>query len=389
MPLGPAGVATFAHDADGSFVSRYAFATDIIRSRSGKETRAAILVVPRETHECALLVTKAESQVINGSIHRNVPQAQSFNLAMWPEAMPVASYSGSVLTVAATTLADWCVVDHRVIVVDAANVAYERHIASTTSTTITLDSTLPAYLSGVFVMPMNSVMVEATTFGRYSSGMDRVDVKFFSLNFTPFTGAGSTVTTFYGAPVFDRPIVNSNLNSETIMPDSEAVDFGTNKTWQAATRTRAEWMRQIEYTIVDDSSRQWVKKFFVTIKGRQKMFWLPTWEPNLALHTQPVGNTMAIKIPPNINTVNWATTWAERDALQLTQSNGTVSHVRIIGSTDLGGGVMQLTFDASPPASVVMISFLDRCRLDTDELAIEWTPGGSGRVSLQAMVVDQ
>jgi len=376
---------------DENSVVRFVYATDIQRSRSGKERRAALMSVPREYHEFSTVLDSDKARVLRGDMLQGITTGVAFSISVPSEALAVTSYSGAVLTLPTTTLSDW-MANGRAVAVTASNgTQLITTVSSFTATTITLGASPSAGLAGVLIMPLQTVqMDDAQQFGKYAVNAQRVDIKAEALSPPALAGLGATLTMHASMPVVDRAIDASALVAEALIAQTERVDFGIVQATMFP-RAIADWARTISLICNRDSERQWIKEFFSTVKGKQKPFLLPTWTPDLTIHTQPTSTALRIYGPPTVGTTNYAAQWfaslAHRN-IQLVMSTGTILYRTISAAVDNLDGTQTLTMNASVTGTVAMCSLLETCRLDDDELRIAYT-GQRGDVQLQARVVQQ
>jgi hypothetical protein len=376
---------------DENSVVRFVYATDIQRSRSGKERRAALMSVPREYHEFSTVLDNDKARVLRGDLLQGITTGVAFSISVPSEALAVTSYAGAVLTLPTTTLSDWMANGRSVVVTASNGTQLITTVSSFTATTITLGAAPSAGLAGVLIMPLQTVqMDDAQQFGKYAVNAQRVDIKAEALSPPALAGLGATLTMHASMPVVDRAIDASALVAEALIAQTERVDFGIVQATMFP-RAIADWARTISLICNRDSERQWIKDFFSTVKGKQKPFLLPTWTPDLTIHTQPTSTALRIFGPPTVGTTNYAAQWfaslAHRN-IQLVMSTGTILYRTISAAVDNLDGTQTLTMNASVTGTVAMCSLLETCRLDDDELRIVYT-GQRGDVQLQARVVQQ
>lgn len=376
---------------DENSVVRFVYATDILRVRSGKERRIALMSIPREYYEFSTVLDSDKARVLRGDLLQGITTGVAFSVSVPSEALAVTSYAGAVLTVQTTTLSDWMANSRSVVVTASNGTQLITTVSSFTATTITLGASPSAGLAGVLVMPLQAVqMDDAQQFGKYAVNVQRVDIKAEAIAPPALAGLGATLTMHASMPVMDRAIDASALVAEALIAQTERVDFGIVQTTMFP-RAIADWARTISLVCNRDSERQWIKDFFSTVKGKQKPFLLPTWTPDLTIHTQPSSTALRIFGPPTVGTTNYAAQWfaslAHRN-IQLVMSTGTIIYRTISAAVDNLDGTQTLTMNVSVVGTVAMCSLLETCRLDDDEMRIVYT-GGRGDVQLQARVVQQ
>lgn len=373
---------------------RYVYATDVIKTRNGKEWRHALMSKPREFHEFSTVLDDVEARVLRGQMLHGITNGTAFSIAVQSEALAIRSYSGAVLTVATTNLSDWVANGATVVFTAMNGYRLQTTVASFTATTITLSATPTANLVGAVIVPMQALQFDdAQQFGRWAVNMQRLDAKGEAVTPATLTGAGATLTMHDGLPVFDRGVSIEDMVAEALIAMTERIDFGILQT-TSAVRTVSDWARTISYTFNKDAERQWIKKLFATCKGRQKLFLLPTGTPDLTVHTQPTSTALRIHGPPTAGATDYTAQWFQSLAHRrlMIVTNLTVLYRNVVASVDNADGTQTLTLNSAMNFAIdgyiTRISLLEQCRFDEDEMRLTYSTSG-GKTQLQARVVQQ
>lgn len=115
---------------------------------------------------------------------------------------------------------------------------------------------------------------------------------------------------------------------------------------------------------------QWWKQFLHTVKGQQKMFWLPTWREDLVAFGH-AGDT--IDIDADDFTAWWP---AQREHVMIEQEDGTRTYAKILSSVDNGDATRSITINQVLSGwEITRISWLELCRMNSGELEVTFQGG--------------
>lgn len=206
-------------------------------------------------------------------------------------------------------------------------------------------------------------------------------------------GVGSVVNTYRGKPIWDRGIVIRGAVNDSLQSMTEAKDYG-GMPFTAKTASKPDWGRQLVYTGPLDEPHQYAKRFLDTVKGRWKSFWLASWRKDLLPLSAGVGTLTVSSGENGGDLFAW---WPLiRSNLQLLIDDATTTNVRITEALDNGDGTITLTIvdeDDLPVTIadvelVTMVSWLELCRLEKDEVPLVYS-GGNFLLDTMAREVQQ
>lgn len=118
------------------------------------------------------------------------------------------------------------------------------------------------------------------------------------------------------------------------------------------------------------------KSFVNARKGQAVPFWLPTWRSDIQLADDVVSNSATITISL-IGYTKFMFAQAARRRIAFILADGSKVYRKVIAASDPGNGTTEtLTLDAAPgvalPASTTLVSLLTLCRLEADEVKVQW-----------------
>jgi hypothetical protein len=200
-------------------------------------------------------------------------------------------------------------------------------------------------------------------------------------------GVGATVATHAGRPVWDRGVRVDGAVTDSLQAMNEIIDLGGVPT-NLRQADVPDWGRAVDINRPLAEHWQWFKKFMVTVRGRQKAFWLPTYRADLSPISSGVGTL-------TIEGVSDATgaffTWYPymRNAIQIAQADGTITRATITDAVDNGDGTVTLTTGVTLSGSAItMVSWLELCRFERDSFTVLFKGHNFGMATL-ARVVQQ
>lgn len=207
-------------------------------------------------------------------------------------------------------------------------------------------------------------------------------------------GRGAVVNEFAGRPLWDRGIDVEGTAPDSMQSMAQHEDLG-GLPFNAGMASVPDWGRALQMTrpisLGTASEFQWLKRFLDTIKGRWRTFWLATWRADLVPVSTAAGT---LTITAGENAGDFFAWWPTQEYLQIQQTDGTLTYVRVSAAAQVGSAIALTIVDgADAPVTlsataIRMVSWLDRVRLESDEVAIQFT-GWTFKVSTVARVVRQ
>ncbi len=184
-------------------------------------------------------------------------------------------------------------------------------------------------------------------------------------------GNGASLTMHAGKPVWDRKVtVNSGTVGDSIQSMSSIIDMG-GRTSNVGSATQADWGRALFARDQLGPEWQWLKLFVDTAHGRQRSWWLPTWRADL----EPLSfDTHLLTLAgPSVATGDFFGWYPlQRTHLMVLQDDGTISYCSITNAVDNHDGTIDLTLDgdAFSDSDIVMVSWLELCRFESDDFVV-------------------
>ncbi len=180
-------------------------------------------------------------------------------------------------------------------------------------------------------------------------------------------GVGATLVTYDGFVVWDRGVDSTSQVSDSVQLCTDIIDLGGVLS-AVGDKTNPDWGRQLNLTRTDTAERQWLMRFLDAVRGQWKTFWLPTWRADI-VYVSHSGPTMTVS-------TNISVWFDSRDRIMVVQED-VPTYVQIVAVLDNMDGTWDLTLSAELSEDAVdIVSWLERCRLDSDEITITYAGAG-------------
>lgn len=376
------------------------YSTNVLVMWNGLESRVSLTPYPRESVQFSVLLADADLRTMRALLFLQPETPQLLPMRV-EETAALADITGTTIVIDSSQI-DWPDTNTgwSVLVENFAGQSYVANVIGeigfgTTTTTLTVDVSPPAgqtYIAGSHVIPLRSVYLDDNQVSnRYPVAAGVFQISGVVQPVRTTIGTGATVTMFDGLPVFDRRLNADQVSPEANVGGLQVIDGGAGGAYYTRTAyPQSDMQRRHTFVIKSIGERQWLRKFWQTVRGKQVAFLCPTWKPDLVAAATPgLGSTTLL-----INsTPDYVTTWFPSSAhrhLQLNLTDGTTLYVKVTAAVDNGNGTQSLTvsvaFGSLP--GIDSISLLEQVRFDNDELAIAWQ-STNGKAQIPMMVVQR
>lgn len=359
--------------------------TNLRTTADGGEQRSASTTAARVHVAGSFALTDAQERALRATLHSD-PDGAVY-VALPHEATPTTADVTGAAAVVSATYCDWIANGRRVLIVGAGGASFDTTISSFTGGSLTLaagpsSGTYPAGVTMVY--PCAPVLLGPSA----RVDRERVNRSTWQLagrasELVAFTGTGgAAVTTFDGLPVLaPRPYMDRG-GDEEIATGAVWRDAG-GAVSQISTWATGRRMRGAEYLIATPAERQAWKVWLLAVRGRLRPFLAPTWRPDATIHAQPAGGATSLRLVESLADL---APLAAAGRVQVEYADGSVDYRIVSGITDAGAyrsaAITSALPGSIPGGSVRVVSILETCRLDTDDVQIEYRGDWIGRVTL-------
>lgn len=183
--------------------------------------------------------------------------------------------------------------------------------------------------------------------------------------------------------MMDRSVVLSDM-SERITRAVDIFDNGSGVISVDQERAFPDRTESLSMTALTRQEAWRMRQWLHARRGRQKSFWLPSWNQDLIILENVGAGDTSITVRP----IGYPLYYGETDIMVILSNGTTLFNHVTAGSTDLGGNevlIMSGTFGtAFTAASVVMTCFIKHVRFDADQ--VDLSHGYAGYVSTAVAV---
>lgn len=362
--------------ADG-WLERLMWATDVLTARDGTEQRVSLRAKPRRSLEFSILVGSVDAALLD--VLLSAWQSRVYALPIWPDkaVLTAAISAGSTVIPLTTTNLEYEADGLLVIGIDSRNTE-AAEVLSVASNAVTLKQPLlQSWPSGAFVTPARTARLRVTqAVSRVTDAIATARLVFDIAGTTAITKQDST-TIFNSIPVWiTRPNRVRDVESD-YQRLAEVLDFETGITAVDDHAARPFVRRSFDYLFKNRTEVAAFKGWLAARQGRLTAFWHPTWEASIVPVKKILSNQTVMTVASRGYALYFNPMPGRTEAAFL-YKNGTW-YFRTISSFGAGTigdeEVMTINqsfgFDANPE-DWLAIYFLEKTRLDADQIEINW-----------------
>lgn len=362
--------------ADG-WLERLMWATDVLTARDGTEQRVSLRAKPRRSLEFSILVGRDDAALLD--VLLSAWQSRVYALPIWPDKTVLTSAVAAGTTVISLTTtnleyeADGLLVIGR----DSRNTE-AAEVLSVAANAVTLKQPLlQSWPAGAFVTPARTARLRVTqAVSRVTDAIATARLVFDIAGTTAIAKQDST-TTFNSTPVWiTRPnrVRDVDADYERL---AEVLDFETGITAVDDHAARPFVRRSFDYVFKNRSEIAAFRGWLAARVGRLTAYWHPTWEASIVAVKKILSNQTVMTVASRGYALYFNPMPGRTEAAFL-YKNGTW-YFRTILSFGAGANsdeeVMTINqsfgFDANPE-DWLAIYFLEKTRLDADQIEINW-----------------
>ena len=371
--------------------------TDVFPAKAGKEKRHSLRKNPRQSWEYEFLIDEGEeSQILENLLFDF--QHRTFGVPVWFEdsTLTAAVTAGdTTITVDSTDYRDYRVGGRAVIFTDQGTFdVLEIASGGISSTTLTFTSAATnSYVVGTKVFPLAVCRAPAVVEGgRWPVTLRRLGMRFEAVDndvdladISPFSSYNSKLLLDNGNSMLQATV------RHTYRQNIMQVDGGAGLVFQDAFWDRHK--RGHQFTLrAEGRQAVWEMRGLAhALKGRWISFYVPTDADDLIVVANLVSaaDTMDVQ---NVGYTQFVRDRQPKDVIRVNFVDGSTPLLRgITGSASPSSTVDQLTLDGTwpstiTPAEISRVEYVEKVRLDTDDVRIEYDSSGI-RARLVAPVV--
>lgn len=358
----------------------------------GTETRAALLTKPRETYQLNYRLGDTDMVRLAADLY-NYTDEDLWLVPQWWDPHVVTSASSSNINL--VSIATDIIAGQWVYVEQDDGTPGEFIQSNTVGTTLvtTVGALSTTYTAGARMYPARLVQLaqDNSAGSRYPVELTDLQISVITQDFYPLGGSGSTLNSLDSLTLLEPdPLGDSprEIYNRGLVFFDKATPPGV-----ASWRAQADILRPRSYLATTRGELQWWKAFLDQRLGDCVPFLASTGTPDLILYEQPATGSATIKV--DITDTDFDAEWfgsgnTAHKHLQLVDTQVTWE-ATISSVLDNGDGTMTITFTPALPGiplTITRVSFLERCRLEGNEVTISHSPTSS-RIDLVLRTVQE
>jgi hypothetical protein len=379
----------FAYEPQRPISEELIWLTDILESYNGTEQRIALRDIPRQVFQYNYqMIDGVERQNAINALYGNM--GRGFAVPVWTDMKPLLSdISAGVFSIPVNT----SIADFRVGGTAILWNAYDDFdvVAITAVNPLSLDilreTTLAHLAIDTLVIPMQVVFAEDTArVSRTGSGYHTLGMRWRSSEYKDLS-SDAGLTMYKSMPVFiDTNFLGSDTREEPFGGSADFLD--TNVGIFSVIRKSFPKLDFKKRWEPETAAEVWALRLLIhALKGRQRSFWLPTYRIDFTL-TEAIAAADTVLSVERSGYPRYLDLDEPVKHIAIMLKNGTTYYREITNASDTGV-IDELTIDANlgttiQIADVARISYLVRCRLNTDTVRIDHT--GLGRATCEVPV---
>lgn len=368
------------------FTESLEWKTDLLKAKAG-EQRTALRVAPRQTFQYNYFLDErqyAKSRMLAYGWGQRI-----FGVPVWSESTLLGAVSAgtSVLTFD-TTHMDFR--DGDVLLLWQSDEVYEAiEIAAITATEIDLRLPTTLTFGGAYVMPL-----------RYGRSTDGLDLKRdanrlikstcnFQVTANAYLGASISLPTYKSLDVMNDRMAKIGDFSEKVIREVNVIDNGISVPVADSIYTTPKQGFTLSWEANSRAALWRLRQWIHSRKGKQKSFWLPTWNRDFELMVPTTISSVGIEV----RATGYALYYGVRDIMIHTKAGATYYN-RITGSSLALSGNENFTLESAvgaalDPSDIDCISLMHKVRFDADRIEISHSDNRTATITVPAVEVIQ
>lgn len=375
--------ALFTYRPIGDLLERWQWTTDLITAEDGTEARRAVRDIPVQSWEWDIEITdRAYHALIRGQ------HTAEFYVPAWQEGEVLSAglAAESTQVDVDTDVGDWrsklvlwsSPTNCEVVTIDSVGAGTVYFLTPCTNT----------YPAGSVVAPLRTARLSNVVSLSTSQRFIRADLTWTVTDSTVFSGYDWTMQFDSLDVVTDKNILEGDFTERSLESSLRTFDYALGDIGYDAAHESDVWSMPSLRFVADSPAEIWKWKTWLhKIQGRYGSFWVPSWQADLTLYSGFLADDTWLSFD-NVGYSTLLDGMLSNKALffqQIPLSSSLLRTVVDSGEIDADEEWLQvnaaLGFAGSTNA-FPFISWLYRCRLNTDQVELVYSPGSKMAVSL-------
>lgn len=358
--------------------------TQVFQTNDGTEQRIRLRKKPRQSLKVRYPLQYDEMSRAQNRAYGWL--TRRWAVPMWSEAQFIGSVASGVTSIAVPTSNSDFRNDSLAFIYDSNKKNSTLDVQSVSSGVLNLRRPTTEAYTSAWIMPVRIGRVVGNIRRQLNghNGALMIDYE-FSDNID--LGLGTTPQQFLGEDIyFDEILVGEELLEDQITARVDVIDYDTGPVSSYSPWQFTHVRRPFRYLLQGMAEIWTFRKWLHRRAGRQRPFWIPTFENDLRLR-----QTGLITGSITVDSDDYKLFSSDRSHIAIKFKDGTWVTKTITGITDLGNGLTTLALDVAfggaDASTVYMICFLGLKRLDADRVEIQWNTNRTATVAIPVMEI--
>lgn len=351
---------------------RLEWRTEILSSYD-KEQRVSLRLAPRQSLEYDFICDPQQFSRMKAAAY--LWSHRLYGVPIWYDAVRAGTLAAGATTITIDTrYSDFNAGGLALVWVSDVNNEVVEIVSKTTSSITIKRGLLNEYPSPLVAPIQLGFTPNGVSFDRTPSDMTRANVK-FELTGNTRVAQSFTATTYKGYYVVTDYVrmfggVDENISRPLDIVDSEAGPRVLDVSSNLGNR------RAVVTSYAKSMSERWnTRSWFHYLNGKQKAFWLPTWNKDIELLSVMLNSSLVM----NVRNIGF-TLFVDTADIMVVMKNGTRYYNRVLSSEVMPDGAERLSVENLFPVNlypeeIERISFIHLVRLDTDTVEFNYNAG--------------
>ena len=370
---------------ESNFIEVLEWKTDIIESRE-KEQRISVRSLPRRIFTGSYVFEDIDTMRARTMIEGL--GARYFGYPVWSEAKYIGVLSSGVTVIPVNTSNTNFIVGGMAIVFQDEITFEAGQVLEVTSSSVTIKQPLEKEYDSAYFMPLIfAFAADGISFSKDKHIRTKASITFEA---TDNLDIGySNKTQLRGKDLLlDRSVLISPL-SERMVVEAVTVDNTVGKITVFPKLNHSSYHQSIKFNPLDHDDLWVVKKWLASLVGKQKSFFLPTWNRDF----QPLSDVYSADTVINVRTTYKKLYSDNMDILFVHRDGSTLLHsiLSVVEGVDNTENIVlsSLVGRDYPLDELQMICLINHVRLDSDRIEIHYGTAGSATISVPVIGVPE
>jgi hypothetical protein len=361
-------IITFTQPFEAPAQEQLQWNTTVVTANDGTEQRIRLRKHPRQGIKANYPIHVKDMPKIENSIYTWL--SRRWAVPLWTEAQSVGNIAANATSITIDTTKTDFRANSLAYIYESNDKNITVEVISVAAGAITLRLPLTSGYSSAWVMPARIGMVTGVPTKKLFGHDMSINIGFSFTDNLSF-GSGTAPTQFLGEDLYTDETLLGDVLEDPYSTRIDSVDFDTGSFTQFSPWKYTKKKRTLKYILQGMSEINIFRKWLHRRGGRQKPFWIPSFEDDFR-----VSQTTLISTSILIYDDNYLTFSSARKHICIFFTDGTFLTRTITSAAQQDALQTNLQLDTAlaniAPSTIRRISYLSLRRLDTDKVDLNW-----------------